>query len=89
MTHVPLWIVPAVNGLADTIVSEDVPNAADGEEERHDPRHPGKCHDRCQESTRAEHVTPAKVPPLLSGDSSTNDPHGEEDYQSNQFATEG
>jgi len=78
-----------VDGLGEAIVPDDVPNAADGEEKRHDPRHPSECHDRRQESARAENVAPAQIPPLLSGDSSANDPHDEEDYQSNQFATEG
>jgi len=78
-----------VNGLGEAIVPDDVPNAADGEEERHDPRHPSERHDRRQEPARAEDMAPAEIAPLLSGDGGTNDPQDEEDYQSNQFATEG
>ena len=78
-----------MNGLGEATVPDDIPNAADGEEKRHDPRHPGECHDRCQESARAEDVAPAKISPIFSGDGSTNDPQDEEDDQSNQFATEG
>jgi len=77
-----------MNGPGEAIAPTDVPNAADGEEQRHDPRHPSESHDRCQESALAENVAPAKISPLLSGDSGTNDPQDEEEYQSNQFATE-
>jgi len=77
-----------MNGLGEAIVPADEPNAADGEEQRHDPRHPSESHDRRQESALAESVAPAKISPILSGDSGTNNPQDEEDYQSNQFATE-
>lgn len=78
MTHVPLWIVPAMNGMVEAIVPDDVPDTANGEEERHDPRHPSERHDRGQEAARGEDVAPVKVPPLLSGDGSANDPQDEE-----------
>ena len=61
---------------------------ANGEEERHDTRHPSKRNDRWQESTDAVNVTPTRVSPLFSGDSSTNDPQEEEEHQSNRFGTE-
>ena len=88
LAHVPLWVVPAMNGLGEAVVPDNVPNAADGEEERHDPRHPGERHDRRQESARAVNVAPVEVPPLLSGDGGTNDPQDEEDHQPNQLAAE-
>jgi len=47
-----------MNGLSEAVVPDDVPNAADGEEQRHDPGHPSERYDRCQESTRAVHVAP-------------------------------
>jgi hypothetical protein len=78
-----------VNGLGEVTVPDDVPNAADGEDTRHDPRHPSECHDRRQESARAKDAAPAKVSPILSGDNSANDPQDEEDYQCDQFAAEG
>lgn len=89
LTHVPLWVVPAVNGLVEAIVPEDVPDAADGEEEGHDPGHPSERHDRRQESARAEDVAPAKISPLFSGDSSANDPQDEEDEEPNKFPAKG
>ena len=77
LAHVPVPIVPAMNGLGVAVVPADVPNATDGEERGHDPRHPGECHDRRQESTCGVHVAPVKMSPLLSGNGGTNDPGDE------------
>jgi len=83
LAHVPLWIVPlqavpAMNRLGEAIVLDNVPDAADGEEQRHDPRHPSERDDGCQQSTCSVNAAPAKISPLLGGDGGTNDPQDEQ-----------
>ena len=74
LTHVHIPVVPAMHGVGEAIVPDDVRDAGDGDEERHDPRHPGERHDRSQESTGAIDMAPAEVSPIFSGDSSPDDP---------------
>lgn len=78
-----------MNGLVEAIVHNDVPNAADGDEKRHDPRHPSESHESCQESTCGVNVAPAEFPPLASGDGGSNDPQDEQEQYYDQFAAEG
>ena len=78
-----------MNGLGKAVVPNNEPNAADGDEQRHDPRHPGESHDRCQKSTCAVNAAPAEVSPLLSCDGGANDPQDEQGEHYDQFATEG
>ena len=89
LAHIPLRIVPAVNGLGEAVVLDDVPNAADGEEEGHDPRHPSERHDRRQQSTRGVNAAPAKIAPLLGGDGGTNDPKDEQQQEHDHLPAEG
>jgi len=89
LTHVPLRVVLAVRGVRETVVPDDVPEAGEGEEERHDPRHPSECDDRRQQSASAELVAPVEVSPILSGDGGTDDPQDEEEQEPDQFAAKG
>lgn len=82
LTHVPLRIVLAVRGVRETVVPEDIPEAGDGEEKRHDPGHPSERDDRRQQPTSAVLVAPADVSPILSGDGGTDDPQDEEEQES-------
>ena len=66
-----------MNWLVEAIIPDNVPNAADGEEQRHDPRHPSERHDRGQQSTCGVAAAPAKVSPFLGGDGGTNNPQDE------------
>lgn len=82
LTHF-VRIVRAVYGVREAVVPDDVDEAREGEEEDHDPGHPGESDDGCQEPARAVSVAPVKVSPVLSGDDGTNDPQDEEEQESN------
>jgi hypothetical protein len=77
-----LVVVP-VHGVGEAVVSDDVGNAGDGEEEGDDPRHPSERHDGGQESTGAVSAAPSETSELVSEEGGTDDPQDEEDQETN------
>lgn len=69
-------------GVRETVVPDDVDEACEGEEEDHDPGHPGERNDGRQESARAVPVAPVEVSPVLGCDGGANDPQDEEEQES-------